>query len=425
MTIHISVNNMSHSRREFLCRGLFGLGLGASLPAFLPYTSAAPPLAKGGIGGVDEATEKHPNRILVVIEMSGGNDGLNTVVPHGHDAYYRQRPSLAIPRNEVRRINEEFGFHPQLVGWERLYKDGQLAVIHGCGYHNPILSHFESMEFWHTAVPHGAEARGWVGRFADAAWPAPRRDCLASIGKEQALAVRSRVHAPLVFDNPLRFARQGSDEQQETFNALNKVRPTDNQSLALLRRVSANAADSSALVREACSNYRTPVNYGIRGPNLATDLVKVAALINAKMPCRVYYLRCGNFDTHANQATSHNLLMIYLGDALRGFLEDMARIGRADDVAVMMFSEFGRRVSENASGGTDHGTAGPMFVLGKRVKGGLYAQHPSLTDLDAGNLKLTTDFRRVYATMIKEWMGHDDTRTLLKGDFPTLGLFAA
>ena len=156
---------------------------------------------------------------------------------------------------------------------------------------------------------------------------------------------------------------------------------------------------------------------------MTSNLIKVAALINARMPTRIYYVSYGGFDTHANQAASHQLLMIYLGDAIRGFLEDMGRIGRADDVVVMAFTEFGRRVQENASRGTDHGTATPMYAFGRPVRGNLYVRFPSLTELDAGNLRMTTDFRSVYSTMIKEWMGYDDTRTILRGEFATLPMF--
>jgi len=407
------------SRRDFLRAGLYGLGITAGLPVFLRHTSAA--LAAEALLG---DKEKHPNRILVVVELTGGNDGLNSVVPCGHDAYYQNRPTLGVPKNTVLKINDELGFHPRLVGFDRLYKDGRLAIVQGCSYPNPNLSHFTAMEYWHTGVPNGADTRGWIGRFADVDSPTPKRDYLVNIAKEQSLAVRSQVHAPLVFNDPEKFARAVADEQKDAVAALTKDKPTGNASLALLRRVAANAADSSVLVKEACTKYETKVDYGSRTAALTVDLIKVAALINAKMPTRVYYTSFGGWDTHANQATTHNLLQIYTGDAIRGFLEDMERIGRADDVAVLVFTEFGRRVKENASRGTDHGTATPLFVAGKKVKGGLYGKHPSLTELDAGNLKMTTDFRSVYATMIKEWMGYEDTKTLLKGDFPTLGLFA-
>ena len=147
-------------------------------------------------------------------------------------------------------------------------------------------------------------------------------------------------------------------------------------------------------------------------------------MIDAGLPTRIFYLSMGGFDTHAAQETLQNLLLIYMSDALRGFMEDLERIGRADDVVMMIFTEFGRRVNDNASGGTDHGTATPMYIIGNHVKGGLYGEHPSLTDLDDGNLRMTRDFRSVYATMMKGWMGFEDTNTILKGEYPAIGVFA-
>jgi uncharacterized protein (DUF1501 family) len=198
---------------------------------------------------------------------------------------------------------------------------------------------------------------------------------------------------------------------------------TGNRTLDFLTDVSKSAADASVRVREAVGSYQTPVAYG--ATPLALDLRKVAALIKAGFPTRVYYVSLSGFDTHASQAGGRNYLIRGLGEGLHSFQEDLKRIGRDKDVAMMMFSEFGRRVEENASAGTDHGTAGPMFVMGKSVKAGFYGKHPSLTDLDSnGDLKMTTDFRRVYATMIAEWMGYKDSKSILKGDYQTLGLFA-
>jgi uncharacterized protein (DUF1501 family) len=192
-----------------------------------------------------------------------------------------------------------------------------------------------------------------------------------------------------------------------------------------LKSTAANALDSSDFVRQATASYQTSVDYG-QGGGLAGSLRRVAALISAKMPTRLYYVTySGNsFDTHVQQADLHSRLLMYTADAVRGFVEDLKRIGRADDVAVMIFTEFGRRVEENGSLGTDHGTATPMFLIGKGVKGGLYGTPPSLTDLDDGNLKMTTDFRRVYATAIQEWLGCDEAATILKGRFDPLRVFA-
>jgi len=416
-----SHNGCSCSRRDFLIRGLYGVGLGAGLPLVLNRTSAA--LAAQALQGT--SAEKHPERILVVVELSGGNDGLNTVVPYGDATYYRARPNLGIPDRQVIKISEGFGFHPSMVGFERLYKDGHLAVVHGCGYDHPSLSHFSSMGFWHTGVPNGGETRGWLGRLADDRYDGAARNMIVNVGNSQSLAVRSSRHSPLVFDDPARFRREGTDDEKQTLAALSHTRTTTNSTLEFLATTAQNATVSSDFVRQASAAYRTPVDYGVGG-GLGGNLQKVAALIAAGMPTRLYYVTyAGNsFDTHVQQADLHNRLLMYTADAVRGFMEDMTRLGRADEVALMMFTEFGRRVEENGSLGTDHGTATPMFVVGKGVKGGFYGAHPSLTDLDDGNMKMTTDFRRVYATAIKEWLGYDDTELVLKGRFEPLGVFA-
>ena len=412
------------SRRDFLRSGLNGIGLTAGLPLGLPLilgrTSRA--LAAEALTGDQK---KHADRILVVVELSVGNDGLNTVVPYRDDEYYRVRPSLGIPKSEAIAITDEAGFHPSLVGFERLYKDGLLAVVEGCGYPNPSLSHFSSMGFWHTGVPNGGEPLGWIGRFADTHTPEGTPNAIVNIGSSQSLAVRSQVHSPLVFDNPSQLRREGTADEKAVLKAFSRERETPNPALDFLRSTAKNALDSGALVRDAWASYSTPVDYGIGG-GLAADLRKVAALIAADLPTRIYYVsyRGNSFDTHVHQADLHSRLLMYTADAVHGFMEDLDRIGRSNDVAVMMFTEFGRRVEENASQGTDHGTAGPMFVAGKGVQGGFYGTTPSLTGLDDGNLKMTTDFRRVYATMIAEWMGYPDTASILKGEFPPLGVFS-
>jgi uncharacterized protein (DUF1501 family) len=409
------------SRREFLTRGLYGLGVGAGLPLILGRTSAA--LEAQALQGT--SVEKHPERILVVIELSGGNDGLNTVVPFGDPAYYRARPVLGIPEHQTIRVADGFGFHPSMVGFERLYKDGLLAVVHGCGYDNPSLSHFSSMGFWHTGVPNGGEALGWLGRLADNGYDPATRNMIVNLGSRQSLAVRSQNHSPLVFNDPERFRREGTDGQKRVLADLSELRTTTNSTLKFLASTAQNAAESSDFVREATAGYQTPVDYG-SGGGLGTNLQRVAALIDAEIPTRLFYVTySGNsFDTHVQQADLHSRLLMYTADAVNGFLADLKRLGRADQIAVVIFTEFGRRVEENGSLGTDHGTATPMFLVGQGVKGGFYGTHPSLTDLDDGNMKMTTDFRRVYATAIQEWLGYQDAQTILKGQFDPLGVFA-
>jgi uncharacterized protein (DUF1501 family) len=415
----------SCSRREFLARGLYGIGVGAGLPIFLSRTTAA--LTAQALQGT--SFEKHPERILVVLELSGGNDGLNTVVPHADPAYYRARPRIGVPAKDVLKVSDAFGFHPSMVGFERLYKDGRMAVVHGCGYDHPSLSHFSSMSYWHTGVPNAGESLGWLGRLADDHLDANSRNQIVNIGTSQSLAVRSAKHSPLVFDDPSRFRREGTDAEKRVLSQFGASEPAhaSNATLDFLSTTARNAADSSDFVRQASSAYRTPLDYGIGGA-FGGGLQRVAALIAAGMKTRLYYVSYpGNaFDTHVQQGDVHARLLMYTADAVRAFLDDVTRLGRGDDVAVMMFTEFGRRVEENGSLGTDHGTAGPMFLFGKhdRIKAGFYGHPPSLTDLDDGNLKMTTDFRSVYATAIKEWLGYDDTNVVLKGRFDTLGAFA-
>ena len=355
--------------------------------------------------------------------MNGGNDGLDTVIPWNHDDYRKARPTLATTKSAVLKANDEYCFHSSLGGLKKLWDDGVAAVIHGCGYPNPDRSHFTSMEYWHTATPHQPQSSGWVGRFADSYWPQATANTIVNITPRQSLAVQADRHSPVVFNNPEEFVRAGDSLQNEAYPQLISQRETGNATLDFLTSISRTASESSQRVRELVRNYKTPVAYG--STPLALDLRKVAALVEARFPTRIYsYVSLSGFNTHAGQQAGRFYLLTGLGEALRAFHEDLRRIKRNDDVALMMFSEFGRRVEENASAGTDHGTAGPMFVFGSRVKAGFHGAHPSLTDLDQnGDLKMTMDFRRVYATMIQEWMGFANPKVILKGDFPPLGIF--
>lgn len=406
------------TRRDFLRAGIAGFGAVAASHLFLNETALA--LAVDAVAG---AEPKYPNRTLVVLELSGGNDGLNTVVPYTNDEYYRLRPTLAVRKNDVLKLSDEHGFHPNLLGWERTFKDGKMAIVHGCSYPKPNRSHFESMAYWHTGVPNGSDSRGWLGRFADAYSPQPQPSYIINIAREQTMAVKSGVHAPVVFSDPARFRRETSEAEKEALAKMAKDHPAaGNPSLAYLRNISATADQSSNFVRRVCTEYRTQVDYGY-GP-IGVDLRRVTALIKAGSPTRIYYVNFGNFDTHVSQQGAQTGLFNQVGDAVEAFFRDLKGSGREDDVAMLAFTEFGRRVKENASFGTDHGVATPMFIWGNKVKGGFYGKHPSLTDLDEGDLKMTADFRSVYATMVREWMGYEDTKTILQGDFPTLGVFA-
>lgn len=411
MKTHFSFSKAS--RRDLLRAGMYGVavGTGAALPLNLFGQAAAATAAR------------QDGKILVVLELSGGNDGLNTLVPYGDDAYYKHRPSLGLAKKEVRPIDEHFGFSRGMVGFERLYKDGKLAIVHGCGYENPSFSHFTSMAYWQTAAPNSGEEYGWVGRVADAMAPEAPANFLVNIDARQSLAVRSHRHVPVVFDDPAKFSRESFAEEHEVLASPPDSGGVANPARRFLLDTARSATDASALVREAWAKYHSPVDYGIAG----LDLPKITALIEAGMPTRLYYVSYRNnaFDTHVFQGDVHKRLLTYVSDAVSAFMQDLKRIGRADDVTVMMFSEFGRRVPENANLGTDHGTANLMFAVGNHVKGGQYGNVPSLTKLDEGdNLIYTTDFRRVYATMISGWLGLRDTHSLLNGQFEPFPMFA-
>ncbi|QAZ38110.1 hypothetical protein C1M51_00980 [Methylibium sp. Pch-M] len=406
---HTPARGAALTRRALLQAGLGGLVLPTPFAAMAQQPAVVP------------ASERR--RILVVLEMSGGNDGLNTVVPYADDTYYRLRPKLGIPAQRLRRIDDHHGFNPGLAGFERLYKDGRLAIVHGCGYDNPNFSHFSSMAYWHTAAPNSGEEYGWVGRLADAMRPDGASNFIVNIDATQSLAVRSRRHVPVVFDDPEKFVREGFFEERGLLDRVEPSEASDSGNRRYLRDIARSARDASELVRQAWSKYSTPVDYGV----LPVDLPKVASLIAAGLPTQLYYVAYRNnaFDTHVHQADLHQRLLTYVSDGVLAFMRDMERIGRADDVVLMAFSEFGRRVPENTSLGTDHGTAGPMFIVGKPVKGGQYGRPVSLTERTPDdNLRHTTDFRRTYATVMDGWFGRTDTQAVLRGRFESFPLFA-
>ncbi len=403
--------NYSQRRRDLLKAGGYGVALGA-----MQGSGVAPWLSNAA------AATGSSDKILVVLELSGGNDGLNTLVPYSDDAYYRHRPKLGIRENRLRKIDENFGFNPDMAGLERLYKDGKMAIVHGCGYAQPSFSHFTSMAYWHTAAPNSGEQLGWVGRLADAIDPRVTPNYVVNIDESQSLAVVARDHVPVVFDDPEQFGRKGLFQSRAMLENGRSPSKEANEAQRYLLKLARSAQQASEKVREACANYQTPVDYGI----VSLDLQKVAALINAGMDTRLYYtsFRHNAFDTHVQQPNLHQRLLTYFSDAVSGFFTDLERIGRADDVVMLVFSEFGRRVAENTNLGTDHGTANHMYLIGNAVRGGHYGQPPSLTELDdGGNFVHTTDFRRVYATAISGWLGYRDTESLLRGKFEPFPVF--
>jgi uncharacterized protein (DUF1501 family) len=416
MTGKSSWRDSGVSRRDVMRLGAGGLGFGlfggiGPVPQVLSQASRAAATSTSG-------------RILVVFEWFGGNDGLNTIVPYGDAAYYKHRPTIGLKERELLTIDAQFGLHKSMEGMKRLYDDGKVAIIHGVGYDQPSFSHFTSSSFWHTAAPNSGNEYGWLGRTASALDPGGTRpDMIVNISDSQGLAVRAEHHVPLVFIDPTRFQRAAFAQEKAALEALGAPHDAVGDAHRYVLEVGKSAAQASEVVRAAWSRYKGKDNPDLR----LLDLDKVAALIEADFPTQLYYvpLRNSLFDTHVNQASPHDRHLLYCSDAITGFFQEMERIGRADDVVMYVYSEFGRRVPENTSLGTDHGTAQVNFVIGNAVKGGFYGTPPSLTDLVLGdNLANTADFRQVYASLIDGWLGVDAAKVLGR-KFNTFGLFRA
>jgi uncharacterized protein (DUF1501 family) len=369
-------------------------------------------------------------RTLVLVQLTGGNDALSMVVPYADDAYAAARPSLKFQQSEVLKLDDYRGLNPNLKGLRALYDDGRLAIVEGCSYPNPIRSHFQSYEVWHTADARGRNSGpGWVGKLCDHAWPKETTpELVVHVGATAPYSVFSLTHPPLAFQTPATYRWAGTESEdlaayrhaaEEDMKRLESSRKESGQDAMLrrLRGVLEDANESSRKVRRAAGLYATDVKYP--DDDLGDSLRLAAALVDARLGSRVISVELSGFDTHQNQRGTHNGLMKRLDDALTAFLADMKARTAGDEVVVMVFSEFGRRVKENGSGGTDHGVAAPMLLLGNKVKGGLYGKHPSLTDLDAGDLKFTTDFRSVYGTVIDRWFGSDHA-PVLGAQYPTL-----
>jgi len=404
------------TRRDMIRLGAGGLGFGLI----------------GGLGPVPrvfseaslQAAAHDSGKILVVFEWFGGNDGLNTIVPYGDAMYYKHRPTIGIKEHDLLKIDAHFGWHQSMRGMKKLYDEGKLAIVQGVGYDQPSFSHFTSMSFWHTAAPNSGNEYGWVGRTASALDPdGARQNMIVNIAESQTLAVKAEKHVPLVFIDPMKFRRELFAQEKATVDVLTAQSSPVGDAHKYVLEVSRSAAQASEVVRAAWSHYKGKDNPDLR----LLDLDKVAALIEADFPTKLYYvpLRNSLFDTHVNQAAPHDRQLEYCSDAIDGFFQEMERIGRADDVVMYVHSEFGRRVPENTSLGTDHGTAQVNFVIGNAVKGGMYGTPPSLSNLVLGdNLESTTDFRQVYASLIQNWMGADATKVLGQ-TFPAMGLFRA
>jgi uncharacterized protein (DUF1501 family) len=398
-----------HCRRDFLKHASL-VALAPVVPSFLAHTARAAVPDKDG-------------RILVVIQLDGGNDGINTVVPFADEGYAKCRRALRLRKEQLVKVNDSVGLHPEMKDAGALLESGRLAIVQAVGYPNPSRSHFESMAIWHTARFDREErgGLGWIGRGLDGG-PAPRGGVAAVFvgGGQMPVALRSRRCVASGLTRPEDFVLAGEAKAGRAGAGAGGK----DDLLAFVRRSAvdgyATADRMARVVRAADGRGRYPASA------LGQQLGLMARLIKGGSGTRVYYARQGGYDTHATQLGPHALLLRELSGAVKAFLDDLAAAKLAERVTVLCFSEFGRTVKENSSAGTDHGTAGPVLLAGPAVKPGLVGALPKLLDPDPrhGDLRVVTDFRQVYATVLESWLGLS-AKAALGGSFKQLPLFRA
>lgn len=405
---------MQTSRRSFIttCAGSSAaIALGAASPGFLQNLASAAEAAQG-------------DNILVVLQLTGGNDGLNTIVPYMNEAYRKARPKLGIAADKVLKIDDDLGFHPSCGGLAKLLEAGKLAIVQGVGYPQPNRSHFESMDIWHTCARKGGPRQsGWLGRYLDSLPNAEAPGIHLGEDKQPLALVADKTRCPSI-SSPEKFKLQdgGTPEVKQAITQIAEEKREDRgELLSFLQTSTTSALTSSERISKALDAPSRGVTYPDHA--LGKKFKTAAQLVAAEMPTRVYYFDLDGFDTHAQQPDAHAGLLNQFASSASAFMEDLAKMGQSKRVTIMAFSEFGRRVQENASDGTDHGAAGPMFLIGESVKPGLIGELPSLTDLDDGDLKFKIDFRQVYAAVLKDWLKTESFEAHLGGKFEPVSVF--
>jgi len=352
------------------------------------------------------------NKVAVILQLSGGNDGLNTVIPVRNDIYYRSRPKLGIEKSKAINITDETGLHPQLTAFADAYHDGSLAILNSVGYPNPDRSHFRSMDIWHSASDSNEYlTTGWLGRYLDAQCNGCGQPTQAlELDDILSLALKGEQTKGLAFKDPKRLYGT-SNERFFRAVAQDHKDHHDEQPVDYLYKTMAETLSSADYIFKQSRLHPTKTEYP--DTELGKNLRTIASLIFSDINTKVYYVSLGSFDTHINQQMQQERLFREMNDAIAAFVKDLKSNNRFDDVLFFTFSEFGRRVSQNASGGTDHGTANNMFFLGGGLKEkGILNALPDLSDLDDGDLKHKIDFKNVYATILNKWLGADDQKIL-------------
>ncbi|GAB2595476.1 DUF1501 domain-containing protein [Spirosoma areae] len=373
--------------------------------------------------------------ILVLVQLSGGNDGMNTVVPFTNDIYYQKRPTIAIPKDKVLKLNSELGLNPAMAAFKELYDNAQLSVVSNVGYQSPNRSHFRSTDIWLSGSDANAYLdEGWVGRYLTHKFPAypvtlPEQPLAVQLGSVESMLLQSEVGSMgTVFDNPDAFYQLVQGTSADTATIPNTVA---GEELKFLHQIAAQSIQYSDIIKKKADIGKNAVTYP--NTNLGKQLAIVADLIAGGLTTPVYLTTIGGFDTHANQVVaadtttgSHANLLKTVAEAITAFTKDLTKQNLGNRVTVMTFSEFGRRLNQNGTTGTDHGTAAPLFVAGQPVRGGVVGTAPDLKDLDSsGDIKFKNDFRQVYTSILRDHLGVDaaTTKTILGRDFEILPIF--
>jgi uncharacterized protein (DUF1501 family) len=408
------------TRREMLKAAINGsalVALNPTVPAFLAQSVRA-------------AGPDRDGRVLVVIQLEGGNDAINTLVPFADEGYARNRKVLRMPEKGLIRVNDRVGLHPALRGMGNLLERGHLALVPGVGYPNPNRSHFQSMAIWQTARldPEDLNGPGWIGRSLDervgtAASPAATGSAALFIGEDTPpTALRGRRSAATALERIEDLTLPPGSARSLLQTRLTTGPGTADDLGAFVRRSMLDAYTSAERVAELTRGRAAGADVNYPNTTLAGRLKTVSQLLKADLPARVFYTVQSGYDTHAGQSNTHFVLLNELSGAIKAFLDDLAAAKLAERVTVLCFSEFGRRVAENSSAGTDHGTAGLVFLAGPKVHAGVHGSVPSLTDLVDGDPKISTDFRRVYAAVLEDWLGLP-SRSSLGTKFEPMSLF--
>jgi uncharacterized protein (DUF1501 family) len=429
------------TRREFLRTTVLGSALSWTVPAFLANTLSA--LQSEAADSATQIVTGKDSTILVVLQMAGGNDGINTVVPYANDFYHKARPKIGLSADKIIKLNDDTGLHGAMGGFKDLYDAGNLAIVQGVGYPNPNRSHFRSTEIWQTASDSDRiEKYGWLGRYFDNDCGGADPTVGVTIGNQLPEAFFAKSPKGIVLNNPQNYRFESNahpkpgqtDMTEESYKKLNELEmssplpdggpsmtPDENsggsisslaagmpmqggRAIDFIERTALDAQMSSDQVRAIAAKVQNQAVYP--GSQLGNSLKLVAKLIGGGLPTRIYYVSQGGYDTHTNQLNSQQRLLGDLAESTKSFVADMKAQGNMGRVLVMTFSEFGRRVNENANGGTDHGAAAPMFIVGDKVKAGLLGKYPSLApqDLFEGDIKYNVDFRNVYASVLETWL---------------------